>query len=76
MSVRDCFSRYKGDKVCAYVNVRFIGMDGRGTRAKGNRTRGLMVPEARVSEVHELVAGFLKGLLEDGKEVDAGAGSA
>lgn len=71
MTVRPTYSRFTGDKVCPFVSVRFMGMESRGKRAVGNRTRSLMVPEARVGEVHELVAGFLKGLLEDGKEVDA-----
>lgn len=57
-------TRYKGDDVCTYVRVMFIGMLDGTNRVVGNRSRSLMVPEARVSEVHELVAQALAGLTE------------
>ena len=71
MTVRPTYSRYMGDKVCAYVCVRFMGMETRSKRAVGNRTLSVMVPEARVSEVHEIVSRALAGLIEE-KQVDAG----
>lgn len=57
-------TRYKGDDVCTYVRVMFIGMWDGTNRVVGNRSRSLMVPEARVSEVCELVAAALKGMLD------------
>jgi hypothetical protein len=53
-----------GNKVCAYVCVRMMGMETRSKRAVGNRTLSVMVPEARVSEVHEIVSRALAGLIE------------
>lgn len=64
MTVRPTFSRYMGDKVCPFVCVRFMGMETRSKRAVGNRTLSVMVPEARVSEVHEVVSRALAGLTE------------
>lgn len=64
MSVRPTYSRYMGNKVCAYVCVRMMGMETRSKRAVGNRTLSVMVPESRVSEVHEVVRAALAGLIE------------
>ena len=55
---------YKGDDVCTYVRVMFIGMWDGTNRVIGNRSMSLMVPEARVSEVHEVVRAALAGLIE------------
>lgn len=71
MSVRPTYSRYMGNKVCPYVCVRLMGMESRSKRAVGNRTLSVMVPESRVSEVHEIVSRALAGLIEE-KQVDAG----
>lgn len=54
----------KGDDVCPIVRVSFIGLWDGTNRVIGNRTRSLAVPEARVSEVYELVSATLKGMLD------------
>ena len=55
---------YKGDDVCTFVRVGFTGMWDGTNRVIGNRSRTLMVPEAKVSEVHEVVRAALAGLIE------------
>ena len=57
-------TKYKGDDVCTYVRVGFTGMWDGTNRVIGNRSRTLMVPEARVSEVHAIVSRVLAGLIE------------
>lgn len=64
---------YKGDDVCVYVRVGFTGMWDGTNRVIGNRSRTLMVPEARVSEVHEIVSRVLAGLIEPSSNEKAGA---
>lgn len=53
------------DYVCRLVRVSFMGMEDGSNRRRGNRSRSFMVPEARVSEVFELVRDALKGLIDN-----------
>lgn len=59
-------TRNTGDDVCPLVRVQFMGFWDGTKRVIGNRSRSLMVPEARVSEVYELVAAALAGLTQKG----------
>ena len=56
------------DRVCPLVRVQFMGFENGTHRALGNRSMSLMVPEAKVSEVFELVAQALAGMLEVDKQ--------
>lgn len=52
------------DDVCNLVRVSFIGYWDGSERVLGNRSRSIAVPQARVSEVFELVSQALAGLIE------------
>jgi len=53
------------DVVCPLIYVRVMGFETPTARVMGNRSLSVVVPEAKVSEVHEIIAAALRGLVLD-----------